>query len=105
MRSRYRVRASSAIPIRPPGTNALLTIHDFANATYEPWPGASEIPEHATWLDAKSPTPEESAFLERALGVKPPSLTQMSEIETSSRLYKLGDAVCVTLPLPHRERD
>jgi magnesium transporter len=88
-----------------PGDKTLLTIHDFANATYEPWPGSADIPEHATWIDAQSPTPEEIAFLERSLGVKPPSRDRMSEIESTSRLYRLKDAVCVTLPLPRREPD
>src|SRR5579883_2227498 len=83
----------------------LLTIHDFANAAYEPWPGSADLPEHATWIDARSPTPEEAAFLERSLGVKPPTLERMSEIESTSRLYRLKDAVCVTLPLPRREPD
>ena len=83
----------------------MLTIHDFANATYQPWPGASEAPQGTTWIDATSPTPDEVAFLKRTLGVEPPSLEKMSEIESTSRLYKLGDAVCVTLPLPQREPD
>ena len=83
----------------------MLTIHDFANATYQPWPGAADIPEHATWLDAQSPTSDEVAFLQRALGVTPPALERMSEIESTSRLYRMKDAVCVTLPLPHRDPD
>ncbi len=81
----------------------MLTIHDFANATFEPWPGEAQLPEGATWIDANSPTPEESAFLMRALGVEPPTLAKMSEIETSSRFYRLRDAVCVTVPLPKRD--
>ena len=87
---------------RNPGRD-LLTIHDFANASYQPWPGASDLPAGTTWIDASAPTPDETAFLERALGVTPPSLAKMSEIETSSRLYRMHDAVCVTLPLPRRE--
>ena len=83
----------------------MLTIHDFANATFEPWPGESQLPDGATWLDANSPTPEESAFLVRALGVEPPTLAKMSEIETSSRFYRLGAAVCVTIPLPKRDSE
>jgi magnesium transporter len=83
----------------------LLTIHDFANATYEPWRGATHLPEGATWIDANAPTADEVAYLERSVGVTPPSLQQMSEIETSSRLYRKGDSVCVTIPLPHREGD
>ena len=83
----------------------MLTIHDFANATYQPWPGASELPEGTNWIDAQSPTAEESEFLKRTLGVEPPSLVKMSEIESSSRLYRMRDAVCVTLPLPGHESD
>ena len=84
----------------------MLTIHDFANATYQPGsPTASEIPPGTTWIDANAPTPEEIAFLKRALGVEPPTLQSMSEIETSSRLYRMHDAVCVTIPLPRREAD
>jgi magnesium transporter len=83
----------------------VLTIYDFASATYQPWPDVSEFPEGTTWIDAQSPTPEESALLKRALGVEPPTLAKMSEIETSSRLYRMRDAVCVTLPLPGPERD
>jgi magnesium transporter len=83
----------------------VLTIHDFANATYQPWPGASDLPEGTSWIDAQSPTPEESAFLRRSLGVEPPSLAKMSEIESSSRLYRQRDAICVTLPLPGHESD
>jgi magnesium transporter len=83
----------------------MLTLHDFADATYRPWPGSSEIPEGVTWIDANSPTPDEIAFLKRSLGVEPPSLAKMLEIETSSRIYRLDDSVCVTLPLPHREAD
>jgi magnesium transporter len=83
----------------------LLTIHDFANATYQPWPGAHELPEGTSWIDAQSPTSEESEFLKRTLGVEPPTLAKMSEIETSSRLYRMRDAVCVTIPLPGHESD
>ena len=83
----------------------MLTIHDFANATFKPWPGEAQLPEGATWLDANSPTPEETAFLLRALGVEPPTLAKMSEIETSSRFYRMGDSVCVTIPLPKRDSE
>ncbi|MDE3175320.1 MAG: magnesium transporter CorA [Pseudomonadota bacterium] len=83
----------------------MLIVHDFANASFEPWPGSGHIPEGATWIDANAPTAEETAFIERALGVTPPNLAKMSEIESSSRLYRLRDSVCVTLPLPRREPD
>jgi len=81
----------------------MLTIHDFANATYQPWPGGAQLPEGATWVDANAPTPEEAAFLERALGVRPPSLDSMQEIAHSSRFYRVGPAICINVPLPVRE--
>jgi magnesium transporter len=81
----------------------MLTIHDFANATFKPWPGEAQLPAGATWIDANAPTAEESAFLLRALGVEPPNLAKMSEIETSSRFYRMPDAICVTIPLPKRD--
>ena len=81
----------------------MLTIHDFANATYEPWPGATKLPEGVSWIDAHSPSPEEVEFLRHSLGVEPPTLAKMSEIESSSRFYRLGEALCVTIPLPKRE--
>ena len=81
----------------------MLTIHDFANATYQPWPGGVHLPEGATWVDANAPTPEEAEFLERALGVRPPSLESMQEIAHSSRFYRQGAAICINVPLPVRE--
>jgi nicotinamide-nucleotide amidase len=63
----------------------MLTIHDFANASYEPWPGSTKLPEGVTWIDAHSPTSE--------------------EIESSSRFYRLRDTLCVTIPLPKRNAD
>jgi magnesium transporter len=81
----------------------MLTIHDFANATYQPWPGGDHLPEGATWIDANAPTQEESDFLERAVGVRPPTLESMREIAHSSRFYRQGPAICVNIPLPVRE--
>jgi magnesium transporter len=106
MRACYREDAVFAIPKRFCwGFFTVLTIHDFANATYQPWPGASDLPAGTSWIDAQSPTPEESEFLKRTFGFEPPTLAKMSEIESSSRLYRMRDAVCVTLPLPGHESD
>ena len=60
----------------------MLTIHDFANATYRALARLHEIPGTRDLDRRASPTPEEFAFLERALGVKPPTLERMSEIES-----------------------
>jgi magnesium transporter len=81
----------------------MLTIHDFANATYQPWPGNDHLPEGATWVDANAPTVQESDFLQRALGVRPPTLEAMREIAHSSRFYRQGAAICLNITLPLRE--
>ncbi len=81
----------------------MLIIHDFANATYEPWPGAKTLPEGANWVDAFSPTSDEVEYLKHALGVETPTLARMSEIESSSRLYRMRDSLSVTIPLPNRD--
>ena len=81
----------------------MLTLHDFANATFEPWPASSKVPEGVSWIDAHEPTSEELDFLRHALGIEPPSLARMSEIESTSRFYRQKDAICVTIPLPKRD--
>ena len=58
------------------------------------------VPDGVNWIDAFSPTPDEAAFLREALKFEPPSLERMSEIESSSRLFRSRDAAVVTLPLP-----
>jgi magnesium transporter len=83
----------------------MLTIHDFAKATFEPWPGSALLPEGATWVDANSPTSDEAAFLKRVIGVEPPTLENMLEIEHSSRFRRIGEAICITIPLPKRETE
>jgi len=80
----------------------MLTINDFANATYEPWPGSTKLPEGITWIDAHSPDAAEVEYLRNALNVEVPTLEKMSEIESSSRFYRSRDALCVTIPLPKR---
>jgi magnesium transporter len=98
-------RAKLAMATRGKGMTGMLTIHDFANATFQPWPGSDHLPEGTSWIDAKSPSEEEIAFLKRSLRVDLPTLEQMSEIEHSSRFYRQGEAICITVPLPKREAD
>jgi magnesium transporter len=51
----------------------------------------------AVWLDLFNPTPEEDAFVERALGISLPSREEMQEIEMSARLYNEGGAEFMTI--------
>ena len=57
------------------------------------------LPAGAVWIDMLSPTPEEEAFVERALGVLVPTRDEMIEIEPSSRLYQENGAIYITANL------
>ncbi len=60
---------------------------------------AAALPPEVNWIDALDPTREETAFIERALALVAPSRERMSEIETSSRLYRLGDTLYLTISM------
>ncbi|MDR4307929.1 magnesium transporter CorA family protein [Chelatococcus sambhunathii] len=48
------------------------------------------LPDDVVWVDLLKPTPEEDAFVERAIGASVPTREEMVEIEPSSRLYAEG---------------
>ena len=53
----------------------------------------------AVWIDLKSPTDEERAEVEQAAGVKAPTRDDVSAIEASSRLQRVGGALRLSSPL------
>jgi magnesium transporter len=53
----------------------------------------------AVWIDLKSPTDEECAEVERATGLRPPTREEVSAIEASSRLQRVGKALRLSAPL------
>jgi magnesium transporter len=55
------------------------------------------IPAETIWLDVVDPSPAEKTLVEEALGLELPSFTDMKEIETSSRLYHVGDVTYMTV--------
>lgn len=55
------------------------------------------IPDDAVWIDALSPSTEERQALESALWLFLPTHEEASEIEPSSRLYREGNAVYLTI--------
>lgn len=57
------------------------------------------IPADAIWLDLHNPTREEELAAEFALGLLLPTREEMSEIETSSRLYREDGALFMTAHL------
>jgi magnesium transporter len=50
----------------------------------------------AVWIDLLNPTPEEVRAVEAALVLEIPTREEMQEIESSSRLYREGDALFLT---------
>jgi magnesium transporter len=53
--------------------------------------------EGPVWIDLISPTAEEDACVEQALGISLPSREEMQEIEMSARLYNEGGAEFMTI--------
>ena len=54
------------------------------------------LPEEAVWLDLLEPTTAEERLVEARLGIEVPTREEMSEIESSSRLYEEGGALYLT---------
>ena len=53
----------------------------------------------AVWIDLRSPTAEEIAEVEQATGLKVPTREDVSAIEASSRLQRVGQALYLSSPL------
>ncbi len=62
-----------------------------------------EVPSQVSWIDAFDPTAEETAALERVLGVRVPLRADLEEIETSSRLAMEGENIVMSLPATIRD--
>jgi magnesium transporter len=60
---------------------------------------ADKLPPEANWIDALNPTPEEIAFLENKLGIEVSTREELSEIETSSRLYTDRGHLFMSMPM------
>jgi magnesium transporter len=63
---------------------------------------AAALPADTVWVDLLNPTPEEAIFVERATGLRLPSVDELSEIETSSRLRTEDGVLYMSAPLVHR---
>ena len=56
----------------------------------------STLPDGVVWIDLLEPSHAEEKSIERLLGIEMPTREEMQEIETSSRLYREGDASYMT---------
>lgn len=63
---------------------------------------AATLPAGVVWIDLCNGDAAEIAFVERATGLHVPSLTELSEIETSSRLRAVDDALYLSAPMVFR---
>jgi magnesium transporter len=61
------------------------------------YPAGAE-PASAIWFDLLNPTEAERAIVATATGLSVPTLEQVSEIESSSRLNAVGDALYLSTP-------
>lgn len=57
-------------------------------------------PDRVVWVDLLSPTPEEDVAVEHHLQVNIPTLEDMQEIESSSRLYRENGTIYMTANIP-----
>lgn len=57
------------------------------------------LPEGAVWIDMLDPTKAEEVFIETVTGIMVPTLDEMDEIETSSRLYSEKGVIYMTATL------
>ncbi|MES1990458.1 MAG: magnesium transporter CorA family protein [Pseudomonadota bacterium] len=60
---------------------------------------ASSLPAGVVWIDMFDPTADERAFVERLVSLSLPTLEDLREIETSSRLYTENHALFMSAPL------
>jgi magnesium transporter len=77
----------------------LLTIH--AAAADSPPAGSmpSQLPPTAVWLDLLNGSDSEKAYIERTTGMRVPTLSDLQEIESSSRLVADDDVLHLSMPM------
>ena len=68
-------------------------------ATLTPAPHLHDLP--GVWLDLVVPTDDERALAERATGLRIPTKTDLSEVESSSRLSVSGNVLTLSTPMTY----
>ncbi|HEX3448571.1 MAG TPA: magnesium transporter CorA family protein [Isosphaeraceae bacterium] len=63
---------------------------------------AESLPKNVAWIDLLNPEPDEVAFVKRTTGLDVPSVEDLSEIESSSRLRSRNGAIYLSAPLVYR---
>src|SRR5215831_371814 len=63
---------------------------------------SASLPANVAWLDLLNPAADETAFVARATGLHIPTINELSEIESSSRLRHQNGAIYLSTPLIYR---
>jgi magnesium transporter len=82
----------------------MLTLHTRSGDVH-PSPvdlGTAALPTEVVWIDLLKPGADERAFVERSTGLILPSVEDLSEIESSSRLRAQHGVLYLSAPLVHR---
>ncbi len=76
----------------------MLQAYQVENGTLKPVAIGPDgaLPPAAVWLDMTTPTRDEEALVESALGIDVPTREEMQEIEATSRLYSRNGALVMT---------
>lgn len=90
-----------------PGTNAMITAYLPSTSGMErvQVSEGSPVPTTALWIDLYKPTNEEREKAERLIGAHVPTAQEMSQIETSERLYEEAGALVMTTVMPMAVRE
>src|SRR5437588_3930865 len=79
----------------------MLTLYNNRGVLSEPAADArrASLPPEIVWIDLLNPEASETAFVEKTTGLAVPSLDELTEIESSSRLRARDGALYLSLPL------
>jgi magnesium transporter len=75
----------------------VLTVFQETTGSVRP-NSLQSLPADAIWIDLVTPTAEETAFIASQKNVRIPSIDELSEIESSSRLAVNHDVIYVSIP-------
>ena len=75
----------------------MLSLYGPAGAL--PFEPGGSIAKAAVWIDLNDPSAEEAGAVEDATGVRVPSRTALSEVESSSRLRRLRSGLSLSTPM------
>jgi len=74
----------------------MLTIYDSDGMNLTQHPQSGPLTDECLWIDLLQPTPEETARVEKELGIEIPTRAEMREIEPSNRFYLENGAYFMT---------